>query len=425
MIAAVRMPRAWCGLVAFAIGAWWVTHDETLKYVCGLLLLAAGLTVLVDAILAGVALPTRIVAVAATGLTVVAIGVVAPILRANQQTSSVWITDVGGTNRHLVDGAILLAPDDFPGDDAPVAIALDPRDGHVVQKIGTYAEGGDRPMFTSTGDIVQSSSGSGRTTVDYYTYPDGRAWSREFASSRLQRVDVIAADDGFAAVRTCGPPDQETEDRECVVEGVDPTGKTAWTSQLNLILNHDRPEDRLVAEVLGVVPGSVDRFRRLDLRDGSVVEEGDDESASELADRYEPRAAGLVLDHALTTADVAGVRISLDDENLTGHRDGRQIWSIHADGAYRATVANGGIALLSGPEGWSPFLPWRTGRATAVSMVRPADGKILQTAVVPYAPLVYPVSDHAAVATGRDDGSSTGDRRGIPGAGEQRLIGRR
>jgi hypothetical protein len=430
MRAAVRTPRFWPGLAATFVGGWWVTHDQTAKYVFGLLFLTAGLVILATVFLAPVRVLRRSLAALGIGAVTLAVGIVAPIVRADLQMASEWTSDISGTNRFLLDDAILVVPDHLDGDPSGLVAALDPRDGHLIRMIGKTREGSGETRFTRAGDFVHVSSGPpgpAKEIVDYYTYSDGLVWSHEFASPRGTDVQVIAADERRAAVRTCRWGEDPNEP-VCEVEGIGPDGQTAWTRPLQPVYNHDRPEDRLTSAVMGTSPTTYGRFQRLDLRDGSVLEQGSGrfggKRASEFAEQYEPLFPGMVRDDGLVS-DVEGVEIGLDGETLTGRRDGQLVWRLRIKEAFLARVANGGIAVLSEPVGWSPFLPWRTVNATKVSVIRPSDGTVTATAVVPYSPRAYPLSDHAALVTGAENGVGSGpDRDEVAGADEQRLIGR-
>ncbi|KQV73592.1 hypothetical protein ASC61_00355 [Aeromicrobium sp. Root344] len=410
---AVRMPRLWAGLVAALVGAWWATHDETMKYVLGLLLLAGGLVALGSALLRRLHVLKRVALIAGLGVAVLAAGIVSPIVRADSQTSSVWTAGVQGRSWFATDDAVLVAGL-TDGDEQPAMVALD-RDTGKVTSIGRLADGVQSRRFTSDGDLVQVSETPGTVRVDYVTVESGELWTREFPEKQRTSVDVIAGARGFAAVRTCRP-DRLDLLTSCVVSTIGPDGAIAWSRRLDAVAGFERPKDRLIPEVLGTVPGDVLRLRVLNLEDGSIarLEFGDD---PDIAEKYLPRDfLTASAEHGLPLRG-EGLQVEVvDDDVILGHAGERE-WKRRIPGATWISYANGGVAVESKPTGWSPFLPWRTSAATKITMLDVKTGAVTATAVVPYVPVVYPVSSRAAIVTG--------GRGGSHGMDEQRLVGRR
>ena len=410
---AVRAPRLWLGLVAILIGAWWLAHDETMKYVFGLLFLTVGLVALASIILRRVSLLKRVVLVAGLGVAVLAAGIVAPIVRADSQTSSLWTAGVAGRSWFATDDAILVAGL-TEGDEQPAMVALD-RDTGKVTPIGKLADGVETRRFTSNGDLVQVSRTPGVVRVDYVTVKSGELWTREFTDKERTSIDVVAGQDGFAAVRTCRPGQLELL-TSCVISTIGPDGEVAWSQRLDAIPGFERPEDRLIPEVLGTVPGDGLRLRVLNLKDGSraSLDFGDD---PDNADEYLPHdyLFGSVEHGRPLRGDNLQIE-GVDDDVILGHAAGRE-WKRRIPGATWISYANGGVAVESKPSGWSPFLPWRTSKATKITMLDARTGAVTASAVVPFRSVVYPVSSRAAIVTGAEGGSH--------GTDEQRLIGRR
>ena len=423
MRAAVRTPSCWLGVAAALVGGWWLIHADTVKYVLGLLLLTAGVVLVMTIVLVRVQPLRRAVVVLGIAVAVVAAGLIVPAVRADREISrtTIWIAEASGSDHQVVGDQILVLGNGGVASGGEF-LALDREDGRIERRGESRIEGPSGAQFTRGGDVVESGGDAGTFTVEYYTSRGQRIWSRDFADSRLKQVAVIAADDGRAAVRTCAPSNVETPRDPCLVEGVGPTGDVEWTAQLGPL---KAPEGRLVGDVLGVVPGTVDGFQQLDLVDGSVQpleRPGRDEKASDHLDEVsvEDTETAFVDDAQLVVSvpGVEGLKLSGGGGSVHAAIDGKDAWSVRIPGAGRVEVANGGIAVLSDPTGWSPFRRWTSPDPVKITMLDPRTGEVTATALVPYEAAVYPVGRSAALVTGPEDDESS------PGHREQRLVGR-
>ncbi|WP_165831748.1 hypothetical protein [Brachybacterium endophyticum] len=384
-----------------------VVLTQTWVYIAGCLLLGLALLLLLRAVLHG---RVRTVLAPLAGLAVAAATLCLPIL----------VTAV------RVDGAVAWHRDDLPQDEHSAPYV---GKNHLVFTRGGRTEvvetssgrtlstdGADRESsrLSSSGDVyVESEALDG--SRDVWRVSDGkRTRVGSFVVPENGTLDVIAAEDGYAAVRIC-PPESDTSatPTTCRVTGTTPDGSTGWSTELGYGTGYDLDRHPIPLRGFGMDPGTRDPVL-LDPRTGSTEAPANpDLDPDVLMSTYtptEPRSSSFEVDEAhpqRRLAETPGFAFALEDSTLFVEPDGARAWRQQIPGAPAdqqvVAVANGQVVITSKPTAWSPYRSWLHPDSEQVTVLSAKNGTMLTTTEIRHPGDIHPTGGHFVLVS-RGDG---------------------